>query len=72
MIEQQQQKKPYFKAIPPDPELSKLKQGSWAWRRRQGQLRCCMCAKVAVKMLITQMEGCKRIERFCEECTPKL
>ena len=68
MIEQQQQRKPYFKQIPPDPELSKLKKDSWAYGRRQRQLRCCMCANVATKMLVYQLEGCKRLERYCDGC----
>ena len=71
MIEQQQQRKPYFKPIPPDPELEKLNKNSWAYRRRQKQLRCCICAETATKMLVQELEGYKRIEKYCETCALK-
>ena len=72
MIEQQQQKKPYFKEIPPDPELSKLREGSWAWWLRQAQIRCCMCANVGTRLLVRELDGYKRVEKYGDGCAGEI
>ena len=68
MIGQQQQRRPYFKAIPPDAELQKLKKDSWAYRHRQKTRRCCICSETATMLLVQELEGYKRIEKYCETC----
>ena len=72
MIEQQTGiRKSYFKPIFPDPKLEKLDKNSINYKRRQKTRRCCICAETATKMLVHELEGCKRIERYCENCAVK-
>jgi len=71
MIEQGLRKS-YFKPIPPDKELDKLDKNSVTYSRRQRRRRCCMCANTATQMLALELEGCKKIERYCDSCASAL
>ena len=67
-----EQRKSYFKPIPPDPELEKLNPNTMYYRKKQNnRLRCSMCPATATKILVRQLEGCKKIERYCDSCALK-
>ena len=71
MIEQISRKS-YFKPIPPNKELEAMDKNTVYYRRKQNRLRCLLCANTATKMLVQELEGYKRVERYCDLCTLKV
>ena len=57
MIEQQQDRKSYFKPIERDKDLDRLDKNSMKYRRTCKRRACILCANIATKMLIYQLEG---------------
>ena len=71
MIEQQQQRKSYFKPIPRDQDLDSMDKNSMKYRRRLRLRACMLCTNLATQMLVRELEGCKKVERYCDACASK-
>jgi hypothetical protein len=61
-----------LKPIPPDPEMEKMDKKSMAYRYKQRRLACILCVNTATQMLVYELEGCTKIERYCDGCASKI
>lgn len=58
--------------IPPDPDLEKMDKNTLTYRTRQRKGACILCFNTASRMLIYELEGCIKIERYCDVCISKV
>ena len=58
--------------IPPDPELEKMDKKTQTYRYKMRKAACILCFNKATKMLIYELEGCSKIERYCDVCIAKV
>ena len=65
-------KKVYTKHIPPEPTKGKLDKKSSEYKNKQRRLACIICFEVATQMLCYLMDGCVKIERYCDACASKI
>lgn len=63
--------KGYVIPISPDPDLEKLNKKSMAYRKRLRKLACILCANIATQILIYELDGCTKLERYCDSCVSK-
>ncbi len=64
--------KAYLKPIPPDPDLEKMDKNTLTYRYKQRKGACILCFNTATRMLIYELEGCTKIERYCGVCISKV
>jgi hypothetical protein len=58
--------------IPPDPELDKMDKKTLTYRYKKRKAACILCSNTATRMLIYELEGCTKIERYCDLCISKV
>ncbi len=58
--------------IPPDPGLEKMNKNTLTYRYKQRKGACILCFNTATRMLIYELEGCTKIERYCDVCILKV
>jgi hypothetical protein len=58
--------------IPADPELEKMDKNTLTYRYKKRKAACILCFNTATRMLIYELEGCTKIERYCDVCITKV
>jgi hypothetical protein len=58
--------------IPPNPELENMNKNSMTYRYKMRKGACILCFNTATRMLIYELEGCTKIERYCDVCILKV
>jgi len=61
----------HLKPIPPDPVMEKMDKKSMAYRYKLKRLQCITCFNTATQWLVYELEGCTKIERYCDACASK-
>jgi hypothetical protein len=62
----------YLKPIPRDEWFEGLNKKSMEYRYQQRRRMCITCLNPATQMMCYQMDGCMKIERYCDECASRM
>jgi hypothetical protein len=62
----------YLKPIPRDEKFERLDKKSMQYRYEERKRMCILCLNQATQIMHYQMDGCTKIERYCDTCASKL
>jgi hypothetical protein len=60
------------KPIPRDENFERMDKNSMTYRNQQHKRMCILCLNQATQILSFQMDGCTKVERYCDSCASKI